>query len=157
MRYRETSPPRHVPFRGNGCGPGPELVAQVEPSDKAPTWGPSSCQRINPHRSIDLSPLPDQKPGRGSSHRQRQYLLVEFANSLGMADRNSEQVRRKLADTGAALSGHFPQAGVNDCCGTYFDLFSITFVRLGHRPDLVADQPCTWYRHAVANGDFVKF
>ena len=41
------------------------------------------------------------------SHRQRQYLPVEFTNSLGMAHSDGEEVRRELADTGAAFSGHF--------------------------------------------------
>ncbi len=36
MRYRETSPSRHVPFRGNGCGPGTELLTRLKPSDRAP-------------------------------------------------------------------------------------------------------------------------
>ena len=73
--------------------------------------------------------------GPRCSHRQRQYLPVEFANSLGVPHSDGEEVRRELADAGAAFSGHFAEAAVDDRCGTYLDLFAITFVWLGHAHD----------------------
>ncbi|ACC43923.1 hypothetical protein MMAR_p33 (plasmid) [Mycobacterium marinum M] len=71
----------------------------------------------------------------GESHRQRQNLLVEFANSLGPPDRDSEQVGRKLADACAAFGGHFTKPGVDGCVSANLDLLTRTFVRLGHGPD----------------------
>ena len=42
--------------------------------------------RACPHRYEDVGICPDrERPGRGS-HRQRQYLLVELADNLGMAN-----------------------------------------------------------------------
>ena len=80
-------------------------------------------------------------PGRPVGlHRQRQDLLVpvEFTNCLGMAYRNRKQVGRNLANAGVPLGRHLAQPGVHDRGGTYFDLFAITFVRLGHGINHVA-------------------
>ena len=82
------------------------------------------------------------------SHRQRQNLLVEFTDSFGPPDRNSEQICRELANTGAAFCSHFAQSGVHGCISANLDLLALTFMRLGHAVILAQDEPCTWYRHA---------
>lgn len=92
-------------------------------------------------------PAPRERPGM-CLHRQRQNLLVEFADSFGSTDRNSEQVGGELADAGAAFCGHFTESGVNRCVSANLDLLARTFVRLGHAVIFTRKPPCTWYRHA---------
>ena len=95
--------------------------------------------------------LDEKEPfGACPSHRQRQNLLVELTDSFGSADRNSEQIGRKLADAGAAFCGHFAQSGIHGCVRANLDLLARTFMRLGHAAILAQQNPCTWYRHAVA-------
>lgn len=75
------------------------------------------------------------------SHRQWQNLLVEFTDSLGPPDRNSEQVSRELTDACAALCGHLAQSDIHGCVSADLDLLTLTFVRLGHAPDPYAERP----------------
>lgn len=110
--------------------------------------------------AIEMSRLsgcrrPSQSCRTGISDRQRQNLLVEFEDCLGMAYCNRKQVSGQLTDTGATLRCHLAQTGVNDRGGTYFDLLAIAFVRLGHAVILSQREACTWYRHAVARDVFV--
>ena len=76
----------------------------------------------------------------GWSHRQRQNLLVEFTDSFGPPDRNSEQIGRKLTDACAAFGGHLAQSDIHGCVGADLDLLPLTFVRLGHAPDPYAER-----------------
>lgn len=75
---------------------------------------------------------PKKDGGLGLSHRQGQNLLIEFENGFGVTHRDREEISGELANTGAALDGHFAEPGVDDRGGTYLDLLAITFVRLGH-------------------------
>lgn len=59
MRYRETSLGKtSFLFRSNGCGPGTELLTRFKPSTGPRYAGPSSYQRVSPHRIIEMSHLP---------------------------------------------------------------------------------------------------
>jgi hypothetical protein len=73
-----------------------------------------------------------QDAERELSHRQRQNLLIEFENGFGVTHCDGKEVGGELANTGAALGGHFAEPGVDDRGGTYLDLFAVTFMRLGH-------------------------
>ena len=77
--------------------------------------------------------------------------LVEFTNSLGMSHSDGEEVRRELTDTGAAFSGHFNVAAIDDRCGTYLICSRSPFV-VGPYTIFAAGRRCTWYRHACRGG-----
>jgi hypothetical protein len=49
----------------------------------------------------------DKMPGLGFSYRQGQNLLIELKNGFGVTHRYRKEVSGELANTGAALDGHF--------------------------------------------------
>jgi hypothetical protein len=73
----------------------------------------------------------------GSSYRDNSgklhHLLIEFADQLGVTDRERKQVSGELAN---AADGVFEldlaEAGRDDLCDGGEDLFASTLVRLGH-------------------------
>ncbi len=147
VRYRETSPARHVPFGGQRVRTQNRVGARFKPGQGLATAGAFVMSRWV-CTAMEMSHLPALIGGL-CLHRQRQNLLVEFADSLGSTDRNREQVCRELADAGAAFGGHFTEPGVNGCVSANLDLLARTFMRLGHAVIFARKAACTWYRHAV--------
>gem|GEM_PF-5093099 len=134
MRYRETSPARHVPFRGNGWRPGPELVTPVNASDKAPS-GAFVVSEAGLHRYMDLSICP-VTAGPRCSHRQRQplVLLAQATGKVWSADMNREKIRDVLRQGQATRSGLSAQRVTDLARGTDRVGETVTLVWCWHRP-----------------------
>ena len=126
--------------RGNGCGPGTELVTRFKPFRRGPAEaGPSSCHGFV-HTAMDLSTSARPHNDRAAVlHRQRQNLpIAKVANEVGASDVSGQHVGDVLADAHSTFGGgrvdvrpHRPrQAGHCD--------YPVTFVRLCHVPESAA-------------------
>jgi hypothetical protein len=139
MRYRESCLPGQFPSgwvrrtRNRGANSVRNLRTWPRFGGVSSSSG-SSAQLLRFHICPAVKQAKRKKCRARVSHRQRQYLsvTVELAHRFGMTHSKCKEVSGELADASAALGGHLAQAGVNDRCGTYLDLFAIAFVRLSH-------------------------
>ncbi len=83
-----------------------------------------------------MTDRPRRQSASTYSHRQRQNLLAEFTNELGMADMRGKDVSYVLAHRDAPFGCLTPDDFVDDAIGARHYLGAVTLVcaaRLGHK------------------------